>query len=192
MSISDQSSASLSNFPSAMRFSICSSHEHLQLEWFGWTLFGDFGDNLSSATLFMILHVSFRNSCELLNVFLKSSGSHLQLHGWLLLLVELRLSTSLFFLSLSLPLPFNRLVLEFLSQFDNWLRFTLPVSVEIDVWLFELLDGLWQQRFGDAWLCWTFSELLVDWLSFDLQFLWQWRHTDILSLLAMGLDLTVI
>lgn len=207
MSINDQSStpssSSLLIFVSFIVFVVVllsQTHRQFRCDIFVW--WGRLCCN--SATLFTNLHVSFRTSCDVRMVFWKLSGLHLHLQG---VLFALWFSLCLGSVCALLDDWIGWTWLEFVSGFgvplrelgfseleDNWLvRASALFVVDVDFWLLWLLAELWQQRTDDAWLCWTFNELLTEWASFCLQFLWQWRHTDILSKAWFwGLDRTVI
>lgn len=143
-----------------------------------------------SLTLFRILHVSFRISCGVRIVFWKSAVVHLHLQILLFkALLLLHVVLMMVFWLAGLPsrdgFVFGDVFNSFAWLFD-WILVRLDTDFSLP-WLLVLA----QHRLDDDWLCCTLSELVFG--DFCLQFLWQWRHTDNLSIFFVtGDERTVI
>lgn len=143
----------------------------------------------NSDTLFRILQVSLRISCDVRTVFWKSAAVHLHLHKILLFSALLLLHTDVVMVFWLAGLPSRGLVFGevfvSIAGFFDWLLVRLDVDFSLP-WLLVLA----QHRLEEDWLCCTFNELAFG--DFCLQFLWQWRHTDNLSIFFVtGLERTV-
>lgn len=121
--------------------------------------------------------------------FLKSADEHRQEHGALLHVFVVSV-----LVLLGLPLSLLAVSRFFTSLSINFVFESKLVRLQHDFGLLWLLVVLWQHWLDELWLCCTRNELFFDFaVNFCLQFLWQWRHTDNLSIfLAIGLDRTVI